>query len=239
MYEKQTIDIQGSPMEVLSFYPEGTGPFPGVVVAQHLPIAHEGLEKDPFTIDVGERLAKAGYASVTPFVFHWWDPDEDIAVKREEFRDDRAVADYDAAFDVLCRSGRVDEKRIGIIGHCWGGRLSWLHACHNNQYKALVTLYGGRIKSSMGEGAIAPIDLCGSMACPVMGIFGNEDANPSPEDVDDLDAALTKAGVAHEFHRYDGAGHGFQDFCNDERYRQGSSEDAWGKLLAFLDTYLK
>ena len=145
MYEKQTIDIQGSPMEVLSFYPEGTGPFPGVVVAQHLPIAHEGLEKDPFTIDVGERLAKAGYASVTPFVFHWWDPDEDIAVKREEFRDDHAVADYDAAFDVLCRSGRVDEKRIGIIGHCWGGRLSWLHACHNNQYKALVTLYGGRI----------------------------------------------------------------------------------------------
>jgi dienelactone hydrolase len=45
--------------------------------------------------------------------------------------------------------------------------------------------------------------------------------------------------VVHEFHRYDGAGHGFQDFCNDERYRQDASEDAWGKLLSFLDTNLK
>ena len=197
MYEKRTVGIQGSPMEVLSFAPEGPGPFPGIVVAQHLPIAHEGLEKDPFTIDVGERLAKAGYTSVTPYVFHWWDPEEDIAVKREEFRDDRAVADYNAAFDMLVRSDKVDESRIGIMGHCWGGRLSWLHACHNDQYKALVTLYGGRIKLGMGDGAIAPIDLCGRMACPVMGIFGNEDANPSPADVDDLDAALTKAGVAH------------------------------------------
>ncbi|MDD9905215.1 MAG: dienelactone hydrolase family protein [Rhodospirillaceae bacterium] len=239
MYEKRTVDIQGSPMEVLSFAPEGPGPFPGIVVAQHLPIAHEGLEKDPFTIDVGERLAKVGYASVTPYVFHWWDPEEDIAVKREEFRDDRAVADYNAAFDMLVRSEKVDESRIGIMGHCWGGRLSWLHACHNDQYKALVTLYGGRIKLGMGDGAIAPIDLCGRMACPVMGIFGNEDANPSPADVDDLDAALTKAGVAHEFHRYDGAGHGFQDFCNEERYRREASDDAWDKLLGFLDANLK
>ncbi|MDD9929656.1 MAG: dienelactone hydrolase family protein, partial [Rhodospirillaceae bacterium] len=102
-----------------------------------------------------------------------------------------------------------------------------------------VTLYGGRIKLGMGDGAIAPIDLCGRMACPVMGIFGNEDANPSPADVDDLDAALTKAGVAHEFHRYDGAGHGFQDFCNEERYRREASDDAWDKLLGFLDANLK
>jgi len=239
MYEKRTVGIQGSPMEVLSFAPEGPGPFPGIVVAQHLPIAHEGLEKDSFTIDVGERLVKAGYVSVTPYVFHWWDPEEDIAVKREEFRDDRAVADYNAAFGMLVRSDKVDESRIGIMGHCWGGRLSWLHACHNDQYKALVTLYGGRIKLGMGDGAIAPIDLCGRMACPVMGIFGNEDANPSPADVDDLDVALTKAGVAHEFHRYDGAGHGFQDFCNDERYRREASDDAWDKLLGFLDANLK
>jgi carboxymethylenebutenolidase len=239
MYEKRTIDIQGSPMEVLAFAPEGAGPFPGVVVAQHLPIAHAGLEKDPFTIDVGERLAKAGYASVTPHVFHWWDPDEDIAVKRAEFRDDRAVADMNAAFDMLARSDRVDENRIGVVGHCWGGRISWLHACHNPDYGALATLYGGRIMLGMGDGAIAPIELCDRIPCPVLGIFGNEDQNPSPDDVDDLDAALTKAGVPHEFHSYDGAGHGFQDFCNEDRYRKEAAEDAWEKLLAFLHTHLK
>lgn len=239
MYEIRTVDIQGSPMGVLSCMPEGPGPFPGVVVAQHLPIAHAGLEKDPFTIDVAERLAKVGYASVTPHVFHWWDADADIAVKREEFRDDRAVADMNAAYDMLARSDKVDSTRIGVIGHCWGGRISWLHACHNADYKALVTLYGGRIKLGMGDGAIAPIDLCSRIACPVMGIFGNDDANPSPADVEDLGAALAKASVPHTFHSYDGAGHGFQDFVNEDRYRKEAAADAWKKLLAFLQENLK
>ena len=43
-YTKQTLDIQGSPMETLIFEPEGDGPHPGVVVTQHIPISHEGLE---------------------------------------------------------------------------------------------------------------------------------------------------------------------------------------------------
>lgn len=239
MYQKQTVEIEGSAMDVLVFQPEGAGPFPGVVVAQHIPIAHEGLEKDPFTIDVGERLAKAGYASAIPFVFHWWPPEEDIAVKREGFRDDRAVADLNAAFDILSGLDTVDSDRIGVMGHCWGGRLSWLHACHKPEYKASVVLYGGRIKLGMGEGSTPPIEMAGNIPCPVLGIFGNDDENPSPADVDDLDAALAAAGVPHEFHRYDGAGHGFQDFCNDDRYRKEAAEDAWQKLLAFFDGNLK
>ena len=238
MHRKQTLVVDGSPMEVLIFEPEGAGPHPGVVVAQHLPIAHEGLEKDPFTLDTGEKLAAAGFACAIPFVFHWWAPETDIAVKREEFRDDRAVADMSAAFDLLAGMENVDAGRIGIIGHCWGGRVSWLHACHNPAYKALATLYGGRIKLGMGDSATPPIQLAGNISCPVIGIFGNEDQNPSPADVDDLDAALTAAGVAHEFHRYDGAGHGFQDFVNPDRYRADQANDSWDKVLGFLQKNL-
>jgi carboxymethylenebutenolidase len=68
----------------------------------------------------------------------------------------------------------------------------------------------------------------------VLGIFGNEDQNPTPEDVDDLDEALTGASVPHEFHRYDGAGHGFQDFTNPDRYREAQTEDSWEKIERFL-----
>ena len=126
MYGKTTAEILGSAMEILVFEPAGEGPFPGVVVAQHLPIAHAGLEKDPFTIDVGERLAGAGYVCVIPFVFHWWPPDADIDVKRAEFRDDWTVADMAAAYDRLAGMPNVDGGRIGIVGHCWGGRIAWL-----------------------------------------------------------------------------------------------------------------
>ena len=239
MYSKEVLDVQGSPMDTLVFMPEGDGPCPGVVVAQHLPIAHEGLEKDPFTIDVGERLARAGYAAVIPFIFHWWPPETDVAIKREEWNDDKNTADMDAAFGLLTGMDRVDANRIGVMGHCWGGRVTWLAACRNPDYKAAVVLYGGRIKLGMGEGCPPPIGLAGDMKCRMMGIFGNEDQNPSPEDVADLDAALNKAGIEHEFHQYDGAGHGFQDFCDDNRFRKDQAEDAWGRLIGFLDGNLK
>ena len=103
MYRKQTVTIQDSPMEILIFEPDGPGPHPGIVVAQHLPVAHEGLEKDPFTIDTGEKLAAAGYVCVIPWVFHWWTPETDILVKRGEFDDGRCLADMQAGFDLIRR----------------------------------------------------------------------------------------------------------------------------------------
>jgi carboxymethylenebutenolidase len=239
MYSKEVLQIQGRPMETLVFMPEGDGPAPGIVVAQHLPIAHEGLEKDPFTIDVGEKLSAAGYAVVIPFIFHWWPPETDVAIKREEWNDDKNVADLDAAYKFLTGLDNVDADRTGIIGHCWGGRVAWLGAGRNPGYKASVVLYGGRIKIGMGEGCPAPIDLAGNMGCKMMGIFGNDDQNPSPADVADLDAALNAAGIEHVFHQYDGAGHGFQDFVDTERFRKEQAEDSWAKLLAFLDDTLK
>jgi carboxymethylenebutenolidase len=221
-------------MEVLLHRPEGDGPHPGLVLCQHIPVAHAGLEKDPWQVATGEKLAAAGFAVATPWVFHWWPAEADIQVKREGFRDDRAVADLAAAHDLLAGQPHVDANRIGIMGHCWGGRVSWLGACHNPNFKVLVTLYGGRIKASMADGATPPIHLVANMRCKVLGIYGNEDQNPTPADVDDLDKALTEAGVEHRFHRYDGAGHGFQDYTNKERWREAQATDAWDKIFEFL-----
>ncbi len=237
-YTKQSVDVNGNAMEILVFEPEGDGPVPGIMVAQHLPIAHEGLEKDPFTLDIGERLAAAGYACVIPFVFHWWPPEEDIEVKRTAWRDDWTIADLEAANAVLTGLDRVDTNRIGIIGHCWGGRIAFLGACRFPLYKACATLYGGRIKVAMGETSTPPIELADQIQGSIIGIFGNDDQNPSPADVDDIDAALNAAGVEHAFHRYDGAGHGFQDFVNEERFRKEATEDSWAKVMAFFERKL-
>jgi carboxymethylenebutenolidase len=238
-YRSQTLDVQGSPMETLVFVPEASGPHPGLVIAQHLPVAHAGLEKDPFTLDLGERYAAAGYVCVIPFVFHWWPADDEMMTKAKAFRDDWTLADLAAAYAFLAGLDQVDPDRVGILGHCWGGRIAWLGACANPQYKACVVFYGGRIKISLADRATPPIEQAQGMQCPLLGIFGNEDQNPSPADVDDYQAALQAAGISCEFHRYDGAGHGFQDFHNVERFRQAQSEDAWDKALTFLERNLK
>ena len=239
MYRSETLIVNNQPMHTLIFEPETEGPHPGLIIAQHLPVAHAGLEKDPFTMDIGERYASAGYVCAIPFIFHWWPEDEDIAVKREGFRDDWTVADVDATFQYLAGLDVVDQNRIGILGHCWGGRVAWLGASNNPKIKACGVFYGGRVNVAFADNGTPPIELAHQIQCPVLGIFGNDDQNPSPDLVNDYEAALTNANVPREFHRYEGAGHGFQDHTNPDRYRQEQSEDAWGKTLIFLDKHLK
>jgi carboxymethylenebutenolidase len=89
-----------------------------------------------------------------------------------------------------------------------------------------------------GDGP-APFSLTKDIACPVVGFFGLEDQNPTPADVDAIDAELTRHGKPHEFHRYEGAGHAFLNFMNPERHRPQQAKDAWAKMLGFLGRQLK
>lgn len=76
------------------------------------------------------------------------------------------------------------------------------------------------------------------MACPLLGIFGNDDANPNQQQVNDTEATLKRLGKTYEFHRYDGAGHGF--FAVDRpNYRQAQAVDGWKQVFAFYERYLQ
>jgi carboxymethylenebutenolidase len=75
------------------------------------------------------------------------------------------------------------------------------------------------------------------MGCPLLGIFGNDDANPSADQVNRTEATLQRLGKTYEFHRYDGAGHAFFDY-NRPAYRQAQAIDAWGKVFKFFAKYL-
>jgi carboxymethylenebutenolidase len=243
MHEIETVDVtapgaERSSMEVFLFRPEGEGPHPALILAQHIPVGHAGLEHDDFTLAAGERFAAAGFLVAAPFIFHWWPKEAEMMDKARASRDDWTVPDLEATWDLLVNRSDVDAARIGIVGHCWGGRVAWLGAAHLD-VAACATFYGGRIKLALGKGNPTAISLADRIRCPVIGFFGNDDENPSPEDVDDYSAALTEAGVEHEFHRYDGAGHAFQNFPNPDRYREAQSEDAWEKVLAFFGRTLK
>jgi len=237
-YTVKTVDVEGSDMEVFLFMPKGEGPHPGIVLAQHIPIGHTGIENDTFTLTTAQRFADAGFAVAVPFIFHWWPKSETMEKKREESRDDWMVADMTAAYVLLAAQDTVNADKIGCVGHCWGGRVAWLAACYIDQFSALAVFYGGNIKKGLGEGAKPPIELALNIPCSVIGFFGNDDSNPSPADVDDYSAALSEAGIAHEFYQYDGAGHAFQNFPVAERYNESASEDAWGKVMEFLNEKL-
>jgi carboxymethylenebutenolidase len=84
---------------------------------------------------------------------------------------------------------------------------------------------------------VAPVDYTAGLAGPILGLFGDEDRNPTPEHVDQLERALKQHGKTYEFHRYPQAGHGFF-YYHAPSYRQSQAVDGWQKVFAFLEKHL-
>ena len=80
---------------------------------------------------------------------------------------------------------------------------------------------------------VAPIDLTSQLSCPILGLFGNDDQGPTPAQVDQHEEELKKHGKTYEFHRYDGAGHGFW-YYHRPNYRPEQAMDSWEKAVEFF-----
>jgi carboxymethylenebutenolidase len=223
-----TVTVGGSRMQIYLGTPEGKGPFPGVVVMFH----RAGI--DAFTRDRVDRLAAAGYVAAAPDLYHRRPANEDEAAKMAALKDVEILADVQATLDHFAKIGLVRGDRLAILGHCMGGRTAFLGAAANPAFRAAVIHYCGNMFKPWGDGVPTPFERLGGLNGPVIGFFGNDDKNPSPDDVTKIDRELTRLGVRHEFHRYDGAGHAFQNFVRADVHRPAAADDSWKKALAFL-----
>jgi len=232
MARNETIHVAGQPMRVYLDVPAGGGPRPGVIVMIHGP----GLDK--FIETQVEDLARHGYVAAAPDLFHRQEPGGDMMARVGKLRDAEILADVDATLDHLQRLKDARVTSLAVLGFCMGGRNTYLCAgARPEKWNAAGVFYGGNIMKAWGEGP-APFDLTSRIACPIVGFFGADDTNPSPDDVKKIDAELTKHGKPHEFQMYEGAGHAFLNFMNPERHRPQQAADAWPKMLAFLDKHL-
>ena len=233
------IGVNASTMEGYLTQPEGEGSHPAVVVIQEIWGVNSHIQS------VVDRLPALGYVGLAPAMFHREGPmttglheEMDTAIARMRNSTDADIlADVNAAVDYLKGQSFVQGDKIGIVGFCYGGRVSYLAACSVSDLAASVVFYGGGIGNSLGDGP-SPLEQTANIGCPMLGLFGVEDANPTPDDVAKMDSELTTHGKAHEFHSYDGAGHGFH--CETRAsYRPEAAVDAWGKAMAWFDRYLK
>jgi carboxymethylenebutenolidase len=115
-----------------------------------------------------------------------------------------------------------------------------LTAC-NVEVDAAVNCYGGFVTRDVppesGMWMTSIIDQVPGQRAPMLGLFGNDDVSPSPEDVNDLEKVLVENGKSYEFHRYDGAAHAF--FCVDRpAYRPEAAVDGWERIETFFGRYL-
>jgi carboxymethylenebutenolidase len=224
------VEVNGSPMRICVASPKDGGPHPAVIVMCHI----GGL--DEFTADRVDRLAAAGYVAAAPDVFHYHDWIEDKEARRASLRDRLIIDDIEFCIDHIEKVEQVDGQRIGILGHCMGGRTAMLGAGNISRIGPLVIYYGGRTMKSWGGDGPTPFERIPNIKGPVIGFFGLDDSEPSPEDVDKIEAEFKRHGVACEFHRYQGAGHAFQNFMSPERYREAAASESWEKTLQFLSS---
>ena len=215
--------------------PLGAGPFPGVIVI------HEIFGLVPHIKEIALRFATKGYVAIAPDLHHREGPGDvdDVASAVRAaggVPDDRCIGDVWGALDLL-KSLPYCTGRVGVIGYCSGGRQTYVVACNVEGIEAAVDCYGGRVVAGPGDlterQPIAPIDMTERLGCPLLGLFGADDANPSPEQVAQIAQELTRHGKVYEFQVYEGAGHGFfADYRPS--YSQEAAVDGWERVLSWF-----
>ncbi len=229
----------GDKGEAYYAHPSGAGPFPGIVVIHHFP------GWDEWTCEVARKFAHHGFAAIAPSLyFRLGDGADEAIVARARAEggmpDEQVVGDVKACAGFL-RTQSESNGKVGVIGFCSGGRHAFLSACRLPELNALVDCWGGNVvvdpSRLTARQPVAAIDLTAGIDCPVLGLFGNQDTNPSPDDVNKTEAALKQAGKDYDFHRYDQAGHAFFAAYRPQ-YRVEPAVDGWNKVIAFFGEHL-
>ena len=239
----ETVRFRGHNNDLTEGYyarPAHGGRVGGVLVLHHI------LGWDEWTTEVVRKFAHNGFAAVAPNLFFRFGggSSDDVAARARPqggASDAEVIGDSVGAIAFLREQANANGK-IGVIGFCSGGRHTYLAACTIPNLQAAVDCWGGGVVVNdppqlTPKRPIAPIDLTASMTAPLLGIFGNDDMNPSRADVDKTEAKLKELGKTYEFHRYDGAGHGFFNTAGPA-HRPQQAADAWKKVLAFYDKHL-
>ncbi len=220
-----------SDMQVYVSMPDGIGPFPGVMVFQ------EAFGVNSHIRNVTDRIAKEGYVVIAPELFHRTAPPGfecpygDFSIVAPHFQGitmDGLSADIKASFDWLQQQQEVIQNKIGSIGFCLGGRVSFL-ANTIVPLSAGVSYYGG------GLGALA--DRATHVHAPHLFFWGGLDKHIGQDQVDAIVSAMKNAEKPFINTVISYADHAFN--C-DERpsYNPDASREAWGMTRAFLKNKL-
>ena len=231
-FEVQTPD---GPMKVYEAKPDQPASA-AVIVIQEAFGVNEHIE------DVTRRFADAGYHAVAPHIFHraggGTAPYDDFSKVMPLFKglsDEGILDDVDATLAALRERG-IDDSSVGIVGFCFGGRVTFLVAARR-AIGAAVGFYGGGIAKA---GRISPfgalIDEAATLSTPWLGLFGDLDESIPVDEVEQLRKALTDATVDTDIVRYPNAGHGFH--C-DQRpsYQADAARDGWQRTLDWFGSH--
>lgn len=231
--ERVHVNVEGKTMGGYLARPADGAPRPGVLVFMEIFGVNSHIR------DVTERVAREGYVALAPDFFHRTGPGVEYGYDEKGMTEgikllgalkaDEIVADARAALSFLKRQNFVKGDKLGAMGFCIGGHVTYLTACEI-EVKAAASFYGGGIVNAQGfGGGASTVSRTNKISGRILCLFGAKDAHIPLSQVDTIRAELEKHRIRHEVVVYPQADHGF--FCDQRAsHDKASAEDAWVKV---------
>jgi carboxymethylenebutenolidase len=237
---EQKVMVGNHGMTVYEARPASGTNHPILLVVSEIWGAHEYIK------DCARRFAKEGYYAVAPEFFEREGDVKSIpnvqdvlkivlAVPRQQMLGDAA-----AAIDFAKGRPNVRKDRVGVTGWCWGGSTTIQIAAANPDIKAAVAWYGPPARPYKDPaGDKTGFDVAKDIKVPFLGLFGETDQSPKPEDAKRFGELVKQAGNPNvEIVVYPGAGHGFHADYRPS-YKAADAADAWKRCTNWFEKYLK
>lgn len=232
------LGVGGTMIPAYQAHPEASGRYPVVVVISGFTGNNEHHK------DVVRRFAHAGYAAISPELFH-----REGGMQGKSFQEMAAISgkvtraqylgDLRAAADWERQQSWARGDRLGATGFCGGGALALHLAAEYPAVNAVVPWYGHLKRTYPDAPGVDAFSLIERIKAPVLGLYGEADGGIPADDVRRFEAELRKRNVPAEFVLYPGAPHAFFSDDRPQVYRKEAAEDAWKRCLAFFDRHLK
>ena len=209
-------------------YPERSQQAPVVIAI------HENTGLNIWTRSVADQLAAEGFIGIAPDMTTMAKTGDLTAetpgdVGRQLIQ--RATPEFvNAALDAVAKYGMslpAAQAKYGVIGFCWGGGRSFLHATHAPGLGASVVFYGSPPNA----------EEMANIKAPVLGLYGGADARINAT-IPGADSTMKRLGKSYEYHIFDGAGHGFLRGQDQNEANAKAAQEAWPKTVAFLKAKL-
>lgn len=231
-HEFNTVQVSdGTEIDLYAAFPEGNGNYPAIIVIQ------EAFGVNHHIRNVCERLCKEGYAVVSPDLFHRtarrfegsYTDFSTVAPHYQALTKDGLSADLKASLDWLTQQENVIKDKVGSVGFCLGGRVSFL-ANAVLPLSAAVSYYGGSVEQLADE---AP-----NLHADHLFFWGGLDKHITPDKINIIINAVKEAGKNYTNVVISYADHAFN---SDERpsYNPRAAKEAWAHTLAFFEIRLK
>ena len=195
--------------------------------------------------DTARRFAKEGFHAVAPELFQREGDVKSmpnvqdivklvLAVPREQM-----LGDVAATIDWAQTRPNVRADKVGVTGWCWGGSSTIQVAATNPEVRAAVAWYGPvarPYKSKSGD--VTGFDVAKDIKIPLLGLFGETDQNPKPEDARRFIELVKQAGNPNvEIVVYPGTGHAFHADYRPS-YKPDAAQDGWKRCVAWFKKHL-